>query len=56
MNKNNKISAASPIGVFDSGLGGLSIWKEINQLLPNESTIYLADSKMPLTEKNRNKK
>ncbi len=33
-----------PIGIFDSGVGGSSIWKEINQLLPNESTIYLADS------------
>ena len=33
------------IGVFDSGLGGLTIWKEITQLLPNENTIYLADSK-----------
>ena len=35
----------NPIGVFDSGIGGISIWKEINQLLPHESTIYLADSK-----------
>ena len=34
-----------PIGVFDSGVGGTSIWKEIRQLLPNENTIYLADSK-----------
>jgi glutamate racemase len=33
------------IGVFDSGVGGTSIWKEIRQLLPNENTIYLADSK-----------
>ncbi len=33
-----------PIGLFDSGVGGTSIWKEINILLPNESTIYLADS------------
>ncbi|MDG1040435.1 MAG: glutamate racemase [Polaribacter sp.] len=35
----------SPIGIFDSGIGGTSIWKEIAQLLPNEDTIYLADSK-----------
>lgn len=35
----------NPIGVFDSGVGGTSIWKEIFQLLPNENTIYLADSK-----------
>lgn len=34
----------NPIGIFDSGVGGLSIWKEINTLLPNEHTIYLADS------------
>jgi glutamate racemase len=34
-----------PIGVFDSGVGGTSIWKEIYKLLPNENTIYLADSK-----------
>lgn len=34
-----------PIGIFDSGVGGLTIWKEITKLLPNESTIYLADSK-----------
>ncbi|MFD1616508.1 glutamate racemase [Gelatiniphilus marinus] len=33
-----------PIGIFDSGVGGTSIWKEIHQLLPKENTIYLADS------------
>lgn len=35
----------NPIGLFDSGIGGTSIWKEIHQLLPKENTIYLADSK-----------
>lgn len=35
----------NPIGIFDSGVGGTSIWKEIHALLPHESTIYLADSK-----------
>jgi glutamate racemase len=34
-----------PIGIFDSGIGGTSIWKEIHNLLPNEKTLYLADSK-----------
>ena len=34
-----------PIGIFDSGVGGLSIWKEIRDMLPYESTIYLSDSK-----------
>lgn len=32
------------IGLFDSGIGGTSIWKEVHSLLPNENTIYLADS------------
>lgn len=35
----------NPIGLFDSGIGGTSIWREINVLLPNENCIYLADSK-----------
>lgn len=34
-----------PIGIFDSGVGGTSIWKEIHALLPLENTLYLADSK-----------
>lgn len=37
--------STTPIGLFDSGIGGTSIWKEIHSLLPNEDTIYLADSK-----------
>lgn len=36
---------SNPIGLFDSGIGGTSIWKEIHQLMPKENTIYLADSK-----------
>ena len=39
------MSNKKPIGLFDSGVGGTSIWKEVHALLPNESTIYLADSK-----------
>jgi glutamate racemase len=31
------------IGVFDSGVGGLSVWREIAGLMPNEPIIYLAD-------------
>lgn len=34
-----------PIGLFDSGIGGTSIWKEVIKVLPNENTIYLADGK-----------
>ena len=35
----------NPIGLFDSGIGGTSIWKEVNALMPFENTIYIADSK-----------
>ena len=38
------MSNPGPIGFFDSGVGGTSIWKEVINLLPNENTIYLADS------------
>jgi glutamate racemase len=31
------------VGVFDSGLGGLSVWREIVHQLPHEQTLYLAD-------------
>ena len=34
-----------PIGIFDSGVGGTSVWKEISALLPLENTIYLSDGK-----------
>ncbi len=33
-----------PIGIFDSGIGGLSVLREIRELLPNEDLIYIADS------------
>lgn len=35
---------SGPIGFFDSGVGGTSVWKEVVHLLPHEDTIYLADS------------
>ncbi len=42
------------IGIFDSGIGGTSIWREINSLLPYEDAIYLADSKnAPYGEKSK---
>ncbi|MEX2145327.1 MAG: glutamate racemase [Candidatus Spechtbacterales bacterium] len=34
-----------PIGIFDSGMGGISIYKVIKNLLPGEDYIYLADKK-----------
>ena len=38
MNKN------SPIGIFDSGIGGLTVARAVNKLLPNESIIYFGDT------------
>jgi glutamate racemase len=35
--------SAAPIGIFDSGVGGLSVWREIAREMPDESTIYVAD-------------
>jgi glutamate racemase len=35
----------NPIGIFDSGVGGISVLKHIHALLPHEDLIYLADSK-----------
>ncbi|MCM8809951.1 MAG: glutamate racemase, partial [Candidatus Omnitrophica bacterium] len=37
MNKN-------PIGIFDSGVGGLSVVKEIVKVLPNENIVYFGDT------------
>lgn len=39
------MSDSRPIGVFDSGVGGLSVWKEMINILPFESVIYYADNK-----------
>ena len=38
------MSNPCPIGVFDSGLGGISVLQDIRRLLPNESLLYIADS------------
>lgn len=34
----------NPIGLFDSGVGGTTIWREITSLMPLENTLFLADS------------
>lgn len=34
----------APIGMFDSGVGGLSVLREVRQLLPNEDIVYYADT------------
>ena len=35
----------APIGIYDSGLGGLTVWREVRRLLPEESLLYLGDGK-----------
>lgn len=44
MSDGGKPMDTSPIGVFDSGLGGLTVLKEIMALLPDEDTVYFGDS------------
>lgn len=38
------LEPAAPIGVFDSGLGGLTVARAIRQLLPHEPLVYLGDT------------
>jgi glutamate racemase len=42
--QNNSNLRARPIGIFDSGLGGLTVLKEISRILPNENIIYFGDT------------
>ena len=39
------IASDTPIGVFDSGVGGISVLQHIHALLPHEQLLYVADSK-----------
>ena len=38
------VSAAAPLGVFDSGLGGLTVVRELRRVLPHEDIVYLGDT------------
>jgi len=38
------LSRDAPIGIFDSGIGGLSVLRHVHTLLPDESLLYFADS------------
>ena len=38
------MASQAPIGVFDSGLGGISVVREIRRQLPNEQVVYYGDS------------
>jgi glutamate racemase len=40
----NKASSDRPIGVFDSGMGGISVLRELVRIMPNENYIYFGDS------------
>lgn len=40
----DRLDASAPIGVFDSGLGGISVLAEIRRRLPGEDLVYVADS------------
>ncbi len=54
MEKINKNISARPIGVFDSGVGGLSVLRELEKTLPNENFVFLADQKhVPYGEKTK---
>ncbi len=39
-----KVTPASPIGVFDSGVGGLSVMSQIIKQLPHEDVVYMGDT------------
>ena len=44
----------SPIGIFDSGIGGLTVAHAITKVLPNENIIYFGDTEhLPYGEKSK---
>lgn len=54
MSNPSKREASRPIGVFDSGLGGLTIVREIRRCLPNESIVYFGDmARLPYGTKSK---
>ena len=43
-----------PIGIFDSGVGGLTVAKEILKALPNENIVYFGDTaRVPYGDKSK---
>lgn len=40
----NRVTSDAPIGIFDSGLGGLTVLREVRKQLPRESVVYLGDT------------
>ena len=48
------VNARRPIGVFDSGVGGLTVWRELQRQLPNESIVYFGDTaRLPYGDRSR---
>ncbi len=48
----NNLDNTNPIGFFDSGVGGVTVFEQVKKLLPNENYIYFGDTKnMPYGEK-----
>ncbi len=44
----SKLTSNAPIGIYDSGVGGLTIWRAVRAILPQEDLIYIADqAKVP---------
>ncbi|RPI13707.1 MAG: glutamate racemase [Ignavibacteriae bacterium] len=53
-NNKSKDESSRPIGVFDSGIGGLTVVKELSRLLPDEKIIYFGDTaRVPYGNKSR---
>lgn len=45
----------APVGVFDSGVGGLTVAREISRQLPNENIVYFGDTaRVPYGSKSQN--
>lgn len=50
------MNSTSPIGIFDSGIGGVSVLRAVRELLPGENVIYFGDSaNLPYGEKSMEK-
>ena len=44
MYEETRMNSSAPIGVFDSGVGGLTVVREIMRQIPNERIVYFGDT------------
>lgn len=44
MKSNDKDNSSKPIGIFDSGIGGLTVLRQIEKIMPNENIVYFGDT------------